>query len=155
MIRKTIAALLVATSLTGCMGHNALSARALRFNLTTAEGPWTRQGLFFGMIVTLIYPIAKILDLLLFNSIEFWRGSNPLNGRSALVDVPIAELHKLGLDNVELSQVERLDEHRANLYVQFVSGDRVTFDVIRDGDSYTISWGGVEFFRGRVNDWGG
>jgi hypothetical protein len=150
MIKKAIAGLLLASSLTGCMGHNALSAKALRFNLTTAEGRWTREGLFVAMIVVPVYPIFKLLDLLIFNSIEFWAGSNPLNGRSPLVDVPKSDLDKLGLDNVELSQVERLDEHRANLYVQFENGDRVTFDVVRDRDAYTIRWGGIEFFRGNL-----
>jgi len=155
MIKKTIATLLLASSLTGCMGHNALTAKALKFNLSTAEGRWGREGLFVGMMIIPVYPIFKLLDLLIFNSIEFWAGSNPLNGRSALVDVPKSDLDKLGLDNVELSQVERLDEHRANLYVQFTNGDRVTFDVVRSDDAYTISYAGVEFFRGEVREWGG
>lgn len=150
MIKKAIASLLLASSLSGCMGHNALTAKALKFNLTTAEGRWGREGLFVGMMIIPVYEIFKLLDLLLFNSIEFWAGSNPLNGRSALVDVPISDLKKLGLDNVELSQVERLDEHRANLYVKFDNGDRVTFDVVRDRDTYTISWGGIEFFKGSL-----
>jgi hypothetical protein len=155
MIKKAIAAALLASSLTGCMGHSALSAKALKFNLSTAEGRWGREGLFVGMMIIPVYPIFKLLDLLIFNSVEFWVGSNPLNGRSALVDVPKADLHKLGLDNVELSQVERLDQNRANLYVEFDNGDRVTFDVVRDQETYTISWGGVEFFRGEVREWGG
>jgi Domain of unknown function (DUF3332) len=147
MIKKAIAGLLLASSLTGCMGHNALTAKALKFNLSATEGRWGREGLFFGMFIIPVYPIFKLLDLLLFNSIEFWSGSNPLNGRSPLVDIPKSDLHKLGLDNVEIAQVERLDEHRANLYVEFENGDRVTFDVLRDRDTYTISWGGVEFFK--------
>ncbi len=151
MIKKAVAALLVASSLSGCMGHNALTAKALKFNLTTAEGRWGREGLFVGMMVIPVYPLFKLLDLLIFNSIEFWAGSNPLNGRSALVDVPKSELHKLGLDNVELSQVERLDENRANLYVKFENGDRVTFDVVRLRDAYTISYAGVEFFKGSLS----
>jgi len=150
MIKKAIAGLLLASSLTGCMGHNALTAKALKFNLSTAEGRWGREGLFVGMMIIPVYPIFKLLDLLLFNSIEFWSGSNPLNGRSALVDIPKSDLHKLGLDNVELAQVERLDEQRANLYVEFENGDRVTFDVVRDRDTYTIGWGGVEFFKGSL-----
>lgn len=150
MIKKAIAGLLLASSLTGCMGHNALTAKALKFNLSTAEGRWGREGLFVGMMIIPVYPIFKLLDLLLFNSIEFWTGSNPLNGRSALVDIPKSDLHKLGLDNVELARVERLDEQRANLYVEFENGDRVTFDVLRDRDAYTISWGGVEFFKGSL-----
>lgn len=151
MIKQAIAALLLASSLTGCMGHNALTAKALKFNLSVAEGRWGREGLFVGMFIIPIYPIFKVLDLLIFNSIEFWAGKNPLNGRSPLVDVPKADLHKLGLDNVELAQVERLDEQHAKLYVKFETGDRVTFDVVRDRDAYTISWGGVEFFKGSLN----
>jgi len=150
MIRKAIAALLLASSLTGCMGHNALTAKALKFNLSTAEGRWGREGLFVGMFIIPVYPIFKLLDLLLFNSIEFWSGTNPLNGKSPLVDVPRSELHKLGLDDVELAQVERLDDHRANLFVEFKNGDRVTFDVVRAEDAYTIRYAGVEFFRGQL-----
>jgi hypothetical protein len=150
MTRRTLATLALALSLTGCMGHNALTARALRWNLTTVENRWGREGLFFGMFVIPVYPIFKLIDLLLLNSIEFWSGTNPLNGRSPLVDVPKSELHKLGLNNIELAQVERLDDRRANLYVRFTSGDRVTFDLLREGDAYTISWNGVEFYRGSV-----
>jgi hypothetical protein len=150
MIKRTIAALLLASSLTGCMGHNALTAKALKFNLSATEARWGREGLFVGMFIIPIYPIFKLLDLLIFNSIEFWAGENPLNGRSPLVDIPKSDLHKLGLENVELAQVERLDEHRASLFVEFDDGDRVTFDVVRDRDTYTISYAGVEFFRGHL-----
>lgn len=150
MTRKVVAVIALAMSLSGCMGRNALSGKALRFNLTTAEGRWTREGLFFGMIVIPVYPIFKLVDLLLFNSIEFWTGTNPLNGKSALVDLPTERLFELGLDNIELAQVERLDEHRANLLIEFENGDRVTFDVVRDQDAYTISYAGVEFFRGSL-----
>jgi hypothetical protein len=148
MIRKATAGLMLALALSGCMGTNGLRNKILKFNLSVLENRWGREILFIPLFP--VYAICALLDNLIFNSIEFWSGKNPLNGRSPLVDIPRSELHKLGIENTEVAQVERLSDERANLYVEFENGDRVTFDVVRDGDTYTISYGGVEFFRGSV-----
>jgi hypothetical protein len=150
MIRRAVAGLLLAAALPGCMGHYGLRNKALRFNLSTAESRWGREALFVGMWIVPVYPLFSLLDLLIFNSIEFWSGRNPLNGKSPLVDIPRSEIDKLGLENVEVAQVERLDETHAQLYVQFGNGDRVTFEVVRDGGEYTVGYAGVEFFRGSL-----
>jgi len=149
-LAKPVAAALLSTLLAGCFGHNGLTQRVLKFNLTEAEHRWAREFLFVGMMVIPVYPVCIIVDLLILNSIEFWTGENPVNGRSAIVDVPRSEIDKLGLDNVDVARIERRDENRAWLYVEFTTGDRVTFDVVRDGDTYTISYRGVEFLRGGV-----
>jgi hypothetical protein len=150
MIRRVLVACVLASTLPGCMGTNALVGKALKFNLSALEGRWSREGLFVGMFVIPVYPVFAILDLFIFNSIEFWSGSNVINGKSPLVDIPESEVDKLGLDHAEVVRVERLSEERANLYVAFDNGDRVTFDVVREGDTYTIRYGGVEFFRGSL-----
>jgi hypothetical protein len=150
MTRKVVVGLALAACLLGCMGNNALRGKALKWNLSAVEGRWSREFLFVGMFIIPIYPLCTILDLFIFNSIEFWSGTNVINGKSPLVDIPKSEVDKLGLDHVEVAQVERLSDDRANLYVGFQNGDRVTFDVVRDGDAYTISYGGVEFFRGKL-----
>lgn len=150
MIRRAIASLLLGVSLVGCMGNDGLTRKALKWNLTVAEGRWTREFLFVGMFVIPVYPLCKIVDLFILNSIEFWSGKNPINGRSPLVDVPRSQIDKLGLDGIEVARVERLSDERANLYLEFRNGDRVTFDVVRVHDTYTISYGGVEFFRGKL-----
>ena len=150
MMKKTICALLLVASLTGCMGHNALGAKALKFNLTTAENPWTREALFLGMMIIPVYPLFALADLFVFNTLEFWTGSNMLNGKPALLRVPRSDLQDFGLEHIQLSRIQRIDERKALLYVEFENGDRVTFDVLRDGDSYTISYGDVEFYRGDV-----
>jgi len=148
MIRKAIASLMLAASLSGCMGHNGLRGKLLKFNLSVVENRWGREVLFLPLFP--VYVICTVFDVLVFNSIEFWTRTNPLNGRSALVDLPKSEIPKLGLEAVEVAQVERLSDTRANLYVTFENGDRVTFDVVRDRDTYTVSYAGVEFFRGNV-----
>ena len=150
MIRRTLAVLLVATSLTGCLGHNALSRKVLRWNLTAAEGRWTREALFVGLWIIPVYLITYLVDFLVINSWEFWAGENPINGRKAVVDIPKAEFEKLGFDAIDVAWVERIDERHANLHVEFENGDKATFDVVRDADEYTISYAGVEFYRGRL-----
>lgn len=150
MIRRVVVGLMLATTLSGCMGHNALTRKVLKFNLTAAETRWPRELLFVGMWIIPVYLITTVVDLLFINSVEFWSGENPISGKGAVVDVPKSEVERLGIDAVEIARIERLDETHANLYVQFVSGDRVTFDVLRDGDQFTISYGGVEFYRGQI-----
>jgi hypothetical protein len=148
MMRRAIVGLCLAVSLTGCMGHFGLRGKLTKFNLEVVENRWGREGLFVLMFPG--YVIATAVDILVLNSIEFWSGSNPINGRSPLVDLPKSEIPKLGLEHVEVVQIERLDETSAYLHVEFDNGDRATFDVVREGDAYTISYAGVEFFRGDI-----
>ena len=148
MIRRVLLALLV--SLSGCLGHNALVHKVLKFNLSTADGRWGREGLFLGMWIVPVYPLCTIADLLVLNSIEFWSGKNPVNGGRALTSIPRSEIEKLRLEGVEVAGIERLSETQAVLYVRFENGDRITFDVLRDGEDYRVSYGGIEFFAGKI-----
>jgi hypothetical protein len=151
MMTRNVWTVLLAVSLSGCLGHNALVDKALRFNLSAADGRWTREGLFVGMWIVPIYPLFTLADLFVLNSIEFWGGKNPINGRGAVVDVPKSEVQRLGLDAIEVAHIERLTETTAALYVRFENGDRVTFDVQRDGDHYSVSYAGVEFYTGKIH----
>ena len=151
MMHRIVLNVLVLVALSGCMGRNALVDKALKFNLTAAEGRWTREGLFVGMWIVPVYPICAIGDLLVVNSIEFWAGENPVNDRSALVDVPKADVEKLGLDAVEVASIEHLSATQAALHVVFENGDQITFDVLRDGDTYYVSYRGIEFYQGSVH----
>ena len=153
MIKKmmrTIAVILTLMMLSGCMGHSALTSKVLRWNLETAESRWGREGVFLGLWITLVYPVCFILDLLIFNSIEFWTGENSINGNSPVVDMPKAEVKKLGMNGIDRARVERLSETKANLYIDFTNGDSATFDVIRDDSNYSVSYLGVEFYSGTL-----
>lgn len=150
MIRKAIVGVLLAASLSGCLGRNALVRQVLKFNLSSADGRWGREAIFVGLWVIPVYPLALLCDQLFINSWEFWSGRNPVNGKSPLVDVPRSEVDKLGLGPVEMARVERKSDTQASLYIEFVDGDRATFDVVREGDTYTVSYAGVEFYRGKL-----
>lgn len=149
MIIRSIACLLLVFSMTGCMGHNGLLGKSLKFNLSMTENRWGREGIFVVMFpVNVIFAVG---DLFIFNSIEFWSGENPINGKSALVDLPMSEVKKMGMVEIVRAQVERVDEYTAKLHLDFENGDHATFDILRDGSSYTVSYRGVEYYQGRLN----
>ncbi len=147
---KTIAVILALMMLSGCMGRGALMSKVVRWNLETAESRWGREGVFLGLWITLVYPVCFILDLLIFNSIEFWTGENSINGKSPVVDMPKEEVQKLGINEIDRARVVRLSETKANLYIDFTNGDSATFDVIRDGSNYSVSYLGVKFYSGTL-----
>ena len=145
---KIIAGILALMMCSGCMGHGALTSKVVRWNLETVDSRWGREGVFLGLWVTLVYPVCFILDLFIFNSIEFWSGENAINGKSPVVDMPKEQVLKLGINGIDRARVERLSETKANLYIDFTNGDSATFDVIRDGSNYSVSYLGVAFYKG-------
>ena len=154
MIKKTITKVAFATlallSFTGCMGQMGLTGKVLKFNLTATEDKWNREWIFLGMWIIPVYPISAFLDLLIFNSVEFWSGENPINGKSPLVDVPMSAVAKMGFNKVDGAQIERVDSLNAKLHLEFETGDKATFDVVRNDDQYTVSYEGVEFYNGVI-----
>ena len=150
MIKKLTLMCLTALMLCGCMGTMALSGKAKQANLSITEHRWGREGIFLGFHIIWIYRISAVLDLLLFNSIEFWSGENPINGKKPLVDLPMSAVNKMGVKDVDMAQIQRLNENQAKLYITFNDGNRVSFDVDRTDSDYTVSYLGKEFFKGKV-----
>jgi hypothetical protein len=147
--RMILAAMLVACS-AGCLGTNAITGKARELNLKSVENRWTREGVYLGMQALWVYRVCTVLDLFIFNSLEFWSGANPINGRAALADVPRAQVEQMGFTDIEDARVELVSANDAKLYLDFKNGDRMTLDVFRQGDEYTVSYLGRVFFDGRV-----
>ncbi|WDE96141.1 DUF3332 family protein [Lentisphaera profundi] len=149
-MKKYLSLLALPLFLSSCMGTMGLTGKVKKFNLETTENRWGREGWFLGLNIFWVYRICGVLDLLIFNSIEFWSGENPINGNSPLVDIPMEKVKKMGFKEVDMAQVERINPTLAKLHINFPNGDHVTFDVIRDGNHYTVSLMGKQFFEGQV-----
>ena len=148
-MRVLIASALALLS-TGCLGTGALGNKVREFNLEVVENRYGREAIFFGLQVIWIYRICAVLDLFVFNSIEFWSGKNPINGKNALADIPLSEAEKISLREVERAQVEWVSETEAKLIVDFANGDHLSFDVTRDDETYTVTYMDRVFYRGQV-----
>jgi hypothetical protein len=151
-VKRAIFALaLVLASSTGCIGTFALGEKVKKANLTVVENRWGREGIFLALNLLWVYRICAVFDLFIFNSIEFWSGENVVNGKSRLVDVPASTIERMGQLEIERARVERLSETEAKLHVDLRNGDRMAFDVLREGESYTVSYAGRVFYEGKLD----
>jgi hypothetical protein len=149
-VTKVVLASALAVLSTGCLGTGALGRKVKEFNLEVVENRYGREAVFLGLQIIWIYRICAVLDLFVFNSIEFWSGTNPINGKNALADIPLSAAEEISLRDVERAQVERVSDSEAKLIIDFANGDHLTFDVTRDGDAYTVHYMDRVFYHGHV-----
>ena len=150
-------AMLLATCIlltTGCMGNMGLSQKVKKGNLLVTENRWGREGIFLGFTILRVNGIASLLDLFIFNSIEFWSGENPITNQPALVNIPQEMLEKIfgDRDMEVIAQIQRINDTEAKMYLAFANGDKVTFDVVRSTDTYSVSYLGRQFYTGQIKE---
>jgi hypothetical protein len=85
-MKKFIPVLLVAgILLTGCTGPFALTKNLHKWQTTVSDDQWAEEGVFLACVILPVYFFATLGDALIFNSIEFWGGENPIQSASAPV----------------------------------------------------------------------
>jgi hypothetical protein len=86
-LRKRIVAAIVVGSFltvtTGCYGPFNLTRSVYNWNSNIkgsgeVNEKWMKEFVFFGMIIIPVYMFSALLDAFIFNSIQFWSGSNPV-----------------------------------------------------------------------------
>ena len=65
-------------TLSGCFGGFNLTKNVYDMNDRASDNGFVKSVLMVGMLIIPIYEIAAIGDLLIFNTIEFWSGENPI-----------------------------------------------------------------------------
>lgn len=79
-LRTAAAVTVLAFSLgsAGCMGNFVAHTKLASWNLKATDQKWLNELIFIGLNLIPVYPIAWIADALIFNSVEFWTGKNPM-----------------------------------------------------------------------------
>ena len=73
-----MAAAILSTS-TGCYGEFALTRNIYEWNGSATDSKFVNQLLFYGMAIIPVYAVVIFADVVIFNLIEFWGGSNPIS----------------------------------------------------------------------------
>jgi hypothetical protein len=73
---------MLATSF-GCYGSFNLVKKVYKYNGTVGD-KWTIEIVFLVMAIIPVYEVSAFVDAVLFNSIEFWTGNNPVTVENAL-----------------------------------------------------------------------
>ena len=80
-LRRAAATLVVGATLTtattGCYGRFALASSLHKWN-GNVSNKWVNSLVFFGLVIVQAYSICLLGDGIIFNTIEFWTGSNPI-----------------------------------------------------------------------------
>jgi len=74
-----LAGLLVFGSMTtSCYGPFQLTKNFHHWNGTVVSNEWGQEGLFLLFNIIPVYGICMLGDAIIFNSIQFWGGENPI-----------------------------------------------------------------------------
>lgn len=81
VVTKVIVVALIGTfgvSMTGCYGTFALTSKVHDWNGQVSQSKFVNELVFLGLCILPVYELCVLGDGLIFNSIEFWGGSNPI-----------------------------------------------------------------------------
>lgn len=79
MKKSLLAAALALTMLgTSCLGPNNAFNNLNKWNMKVTENKWGNEGIFLVLNIIPVYGLFYFGDIVIFNSIEFWGGSNPI-----------------------------------------------------------------------------
>jgi hypothetical protein len=89
MKKLTILLLTVCVITAGCTGSFMLTKKVYNFH-RQQEGKWVDELVFLGVVIIPVYGLATLGDAIIFNSIEFWSGENPIKASSKESSVVIS-----------------------------------------------------------------
>jgi hypothetical protein len=64
----------------GCFGSFALVRKVYGINESISDNKFIRWVVFLGFSILPVYGISGLVDVLVLNTMEFWTGSNPIEG---------------------------------------------------------------------------
>ena len=85
--RAIIIALIGSTGiLSGCYGSFSLTSKLYNWNGQVSNQKFVNELVFLGLCILPAYELCTLGDALIFNSIEFWGGQNPITMKAGDVE---------------------------------------------------------------------
>ena len=87
MLKKIVAGAVIVT-MTGCYGSFNAVRGVHKYNGEVSDNKFAQEAVFLILNIIPVYGVAALLDALIFNTIEFWSGENPIQtaGKTERVD---------------------------------------------------------------------
>jgi hypothetical protein len=63
---------------TGCFGSFNLTRKIYDVNREVSPEKWVREIVFLAFAIMPVYGLAMLIDAIVFNTVEFWTGENPM-----------------------------------------------------------------------------
>jgi hypothetical protein len=78
MKKALLCAATLSILLTGCTGPFTLTKNVHKWQ-TSFDDQWVDEAAFLGCVILPVYSLSTLADGLIFNSVEFWTGENPMD----------------------------------------------------------------------------
>ena len=84
-MKKSLLAGALALTVLGssCLGPNNAFNGLTVWNKKVTDNKWANEGIFLVLNIIPVYAVFLIGDYIIFNSIEFWGGKNPIDKPAA------------------------------------------------------------------------
>lgn len=124
-VRLAAGVLAVALMTSGCFGSFNLVRKVYNFNKECSDEKWVRELAYLVMTYIPVYGVAGLADALIFNSIEFWTGSNPITAETAAAP----STRRIVRNNTEMIMTRRSTEVGPELVIEQLKGGVLTSTV--------------------------
>lgn len=92
-MKKTIICIALASSVmfTSCLGSFSAFNGLKDWNMQLTDSKFVNNLVFWGLVIVPVYEIFLVGDALIFNTIEFWSGNNPIAMEEGEKEVQLVE----------------------------------------------------------------
>lgn len=124
-VLKPLAAAVIGSSilLTGCIGKFALTDKVYSWNQKVDSNRWVNEIIFIPMLF--VYGITLTADGILFNSIDWWTGSNP---------IAAGDTREVKGEDGSVAQLTMRADGAIDVAVTAAGGGQSGFTLVRDGN---------------------
>ena len=159
-MKKVILSIALASTLllSSCLGSFKLTKECYTWNKSIGD-KWINELVFIGLNLIPVYDICVLVDAVVFNSIEFWTGNNPVANKTEVINTDngnyLVETNDNGYtitkgkETVEFINENDVwyinqDNQKIELF-QFVDDDHISMNL---GDAKKV----IELSQSGVND---
>lgn len=131
-VLKPLAVAIIGSSvlLTGCIGKFALTDKLYTWNKKVDSNRWINEGIFIVFNIIPVYGISLFADAVIFNSIDWWTGKNP---------IAAGETREVNGDDGSVAQLTMRADGAIDVAVTAAGGQQSQFTLARQGADEVIA----------------
>jgi len=145
MFKLIVSAVVIAT-LAGCVGSNVITKKLMKFNIEVVDNRYARAGVNF--LLAPVYGLTTAADYVIFNSLEFWMGKNPIDGSPHIFDTKTKTMLEINDDldpslnkapissarELEGGNIRTIDESTIEVTMIYSNGDSAVLRGEKQGE---------------------
>lgn len=129
MKKLTIFLMLITIIATGCTGTFQLTRKVYDFQ-TSPKDKWVDEVLFLAFVIIPVYGASTLVDAVVFNSLEFWTGENPMTAS-------LRNTHDVIAQNDQGTMKMKFDADSQNIEVTSTADPAKSFVLARTDNGVT------------------